>query len=73
MTEEPRLAGDGPWAGLTPEGEFTTTWTLEYPDAETSGRAMVAVAGLALRAGPEREDELKAAIVDGLARPLLSR
>jgi len=54
-------------AGLTPESEFVTSWELEYPDAETLARAMVAVAGLALLAGPERESELKAAIVDGLA------
>jgi len=54
-------------AGLTPETEFATTWTLDYPDADTLGRAMVAVAGLAVIAGPEREDDLKAAIVDGLA------
>ena len=54
-------------AGLTPESEFDTTWALEYPDAETLGRAMVAVAGLAILAGPEREHELKTAIVDGLA------
>jgi hypothetical protein len=40
---------------------------LEYPDAETLGRALVAVAGLAVLAGPEREQELKTAIVDGLA------
>jgi hypothetical protein len=40
---------------------------FEYRDAETFGRAMVAVAGLALIAGPEREQELKTAIVDGLA------
>ena len=56
-------------AGLTPESEFDATWALEYPDAETLGRALVAVAGLALLAGPEREHELKAAIVDG-PRPL---
>src|SRR5919197_3717876 len=55
-------------AGLTPESEFATTWVLEYPDAETLGRALVAVAGLAVLAGPEREPELKTAIVDGLAR-----
>lgn len=55
-------------AGLTPETELDTTWTLEYPDADTLGRAMVAVAGLALLAGPEREQELETAIVDGLAR-----
>jgi SAM-dependent methyltransferase len=54
-------------AGLTPETEFDTTWPIEYPDAETLGRAMVAVAGVATLAGPEREHELKAAIVDGLA------
>jgi SAM-dependent methyltransferase len=55
-------------AGLTPENEFDTVWTLEYPDAETLGRAMLAVAGLALLAGPEREHKLATAIVDGLAR-----
>lgn len=53
-------------AGLTPESEFDTTWALEYPDAETLGRAMIAVAGLAILAGPESEHELKTAIVDGL-------
>jgi len=54
-------------AGLTPEDEFSTSWTIEYPDDGTLARAMVAVAGLAVLAGPEREHELKAAIVDGLA------
>lgn len=54
-------------AGLKPESEFDTTWALEYPDAETLGRAMVAVAGLATLAGPTREHELKTAIIEGLA------
>jgi SAM-dependent methyltransferase len=54
-------------AGLTPESEFDTTWAFEYADAETLGRALVAVAGLATLAGPEREHELKTAIVDGLS------
>jgi SAM-dependent methyltransferase len=54
-------------AGLTPGSEFDTTWAFEYPDAETLGRGMIAVAGLAILAGPEREHELKTAIVDGLA------
>jgi SAM-dependent methyltransferase len=54
-------------AGLTPESEFDAVWTLEYPDAETLGRAMIAVAGLAALAGPDREQELETAIVDGLA------
>jgi SAM-dependent methyltransferase len=54
-------------AGLTPESEFDTAWAFEYPDAETLGRALVAVAGLATLAGPEREHALKTAVVDGLA------
>lgn len=54
-------------AGLSPESEFDTTWAFEYPDADTLARALVAVAGLAFLAGPGREQELKSAIVDGLA------
>jgi SAM-dependent methyltransferase len=54
-------------AGLKPESEFSSIWASEYPNAETLGRAMVAVAGLATLAGAEREHELKTAIVDGLA------
>ena len=54
-------------AGLTPESEFDASWAFEYPDAETLGRALLAVAGLATLAGPEREHDLKNAIVDGLA------
>jgi hypothetical protein len=53
-------------AGLTSQSEFDTSWVLEYPDAETLGHALVAVAGLAVLAGPDREHELKTAIVDGL-------
>jgi SAM-dependent methyltransferase len=54
-------------AGLDPAEEFDLTWTSEYPDQETLSLTMVAVAGLAVLAGPEREDELRRAIVDGLA------
>jgi SAM-dependent methyltransferase len=54
-------------AGLTPETAFDTTWTIVYPDAETLGRAAVSVAGIATLAGPDREEDLKAAIVEGLA------
>jgi SAM-dependent methyltransferase len=54
-------------AGLTPDSEFDAGWAFEYPDAETLGRALVAVAGLATLAGPDREHELKNAIVDCLA------
>jgi SAM-dependent methyltransferase len=54
-------------AGLRPESEFDAAWAFEYPDDATLGRALVAVAGLAVLAGPEREEALKTAIVDGLA------
>ncbi len=54
-------------AGLTPESEFDASVTIEYPDTETLERALVAVAGLAVIVGPEREAEFKQAIVDGLA------
>jgi SAM-dependent methyltransferase len=54
-------------AGLTPETAFATTWSYDYPDAETLGRALLAPAGLGVLAGPEREEAVKAAIVAGLA------
>jgi len=38
---------------------------------ETLGRAMIAVAGLVVLAGHEREEELLTAIVDGLRRSAL--
>ena len=67
LSEAGALEGLAIEAGLTPESEFDTVYAMEYRDAETLGRAMVAVAGLAVLAGPQREDELKAAIVDGSA------
>jgi SAM-dependent methyltransferase len=54
-------------AGLTPEEAFDTRWAYEFPDEETLGRVLVAPAGIAALVGPEREGELKKAIVDGLA------
>jgi hypothetical protein len=54
-------------AGLTPETELDVSWAYEYPDAATLGRALVAPAGLARLAGPEREGDVRNAIVDGLA------
>jgi SAM-dependent methyltransferase len=54
-------------AGLTPEEAFDLTWPYEYPDEETLGRAMMAPAGIAALVGPEREEEVRAAIVEGLA------
>jgi hypothetical protein len=40
-----------------------------HPDAETPARALLAPAGFALFVGPERENEVKKAIVDRLAAP----
>jgi SAM-dependent methyltransferase len=54
-------------AGLQPETVFDSTWSYEYRDEETIGRALVAPAGIAVLVGPEREPEVKDAIVRGLA------
>jgi SAM-dependent methyltransferase len=54
-------------AGLEPGEAFDITWAYEYPDFETLGRAMMAPAGIAVLVGPEREAEVRAAIVEGLA------
>ncbi len=68
LSQPGALEGLATEAGLEPEEEFDATWASHYPDAETLSRALVAVAGLATLAGPEREHELRTAIVDGLAR-----
>jgi SAM-dependent methyltransferase len=60
------LEGLATEAGMMPEQAFDLTWAYEYPDRETLGRAMVAPAGIATLVPPGREEELKAAIVDGL-------
>ena len=54
-------------AGLEPGSTFDTTWAYEYDDDEELGRAMVAPAGIASIVGPDREHELRRAIVEGLA------
>jgi SAM-dependent methyltransferase len=54
-------------AGLQPDRRFYTRYAFEYPDEETLGRAMMAPAGIATLVGPHREDEVRAAIVEGLA------
>jgi hypothetical protein len=46
---------------------FDTSWAYEYPEEEMLGWPMVAPAGIAELAGPSREAELKAAIVEELA------
>jgi SAM-dependent methyltransferase len=54
-------------AGLMPEESFDLTWAYEYPDEETLGRAMMAPAGIATLVGRDREQQVRAAIVQGLA------
>jgi SAM-dependent methyltransferase len=54
-------------AGLAPESTFDATWAYEYPDADTLRRALVAPAGIAVLVGPDREEEVRNAIVAGLA------
>jgi len=54
-------------SGLTPERSFDTSWAYEYEDDETLGRAMLAPGGIATLVGPEREPDVKRAIVEELA------
>lgn len=61
------LEGIAAKAGLDPESAFDTAWSFEYPDEDTVGRALVAPAGIAVLVGPDREQEFKDAIVNGLA------
>jgi len=55
-------------AGLTPEEAFDTSWAFVFDDEDTLRRALVAPAGIAVLVGPDREQQVKDAIVDGLAR-----
>ena len=61
------LEGVAEAAGLTPVELFDVRWSLEFADDEELGRALVAPAGIAAIVGPEREDDVKAAIVEALA------
>jgi SAM-dependent methyltransferase len=54
-------------AGLTADVTFDVTWAFEFPDEQTMTRALSAPAGLALLVGPQREPELKQALIEGLA------
>jgi SAM-dependent methyltransferase len=54
-------------AGLTPESDFTVRWAYRFEDADVLGRAMMAPAGIAALVGPDREAEVRAAMVDGLS------
>ncbi|MGH8572182.1 MAG: class I SAM-dependent methyltransferase [Gammaproteobacteria bacterium] len=61
------LEGLATEAGLSPESAFDTRWAFKFPDEETLRRALVAPAGIAVLVGPDREHEVKDAIVAGLA------
>jgi SAM-dependent methyltransferase len=61
------LEGIAAKAGLDPDTAFDTTWSYEFPDEDTLRRALIAPAGIALLVGADREDEVKDAIVNGLA------
>ena len=54
-------------AGLTPESDFTVRWPYRFEDAEVLGRAMMAPAGIAALVGPDREAEVRTAMIDGLS------
>jgi SAM-dependent methyltransferase len=54
-------------AGLTPDTSFDTAWAFHYRDDDALGAALLAPAGLAALAGPDRENDVKTAIVAGLA------
>jgi SAM-dependent methyltransferase len=61
------LEGLASAAGLEPRLAFDHAWSYEFPDAETLGRLLVAPAGVAETAGPEREAGLRAEIADAVA------
>jgi SAM-dependent methyltransferase/uncharacterized protein YciI len=55
-------------AGLKPEQSFDISWAFDFPDEDTLKRALVAPMGIALLVGPDREEEVKHAIANGLAK-----
>jgi len=60
------LEGIATQAGLTPHTAFEIAWSYRYPDAQAMCRALIAPAGIAILAGPEREDAFKDSLVHGL-------
>jgi SAM-dependent methyltransferase len=55
-------------AELIPEHAFDISWAFVFPDEATLKRALVAPMGIAVLVGPEREERLKDAIAEGLAK-----
>lgn len=56
-----------PEVGLNFDLAFDVECTYRYPDAAALGEAMLAAGGAGVLAGPDRVDELRAAIVDAVA------
>ncbi|MDA0185215.1 class I SAM-dependent methyltransferase [Solirubrobacter phytolaccae] len=56
-----------PHAGLELDHAFDVQCAYRYPDAAALGEAMLAAGGAGVVAGPERVDELRAAILDAVA------
>ena len=54
-------------AGPTPGLAFHFSFAYKFPDPETLGRLLLAPAGLATLIGSEREEAVRAQIVDALA------
>jgi SAM-dependent methyltransferase len=55
-------------ASLAPEQTFDTNWAFVFDDDAALRRALVAAAGIAVLVGPDREEQVKDALVAGLAR-----
>jgi SAM-dependent methyltransferase len=54
-------------AGLKPRDAFDVSWAYDYADDDDVARGLTAVGGLAVVAGPERQDELRTAILGAVA------
>jgi SAM-dependent methyltransferase len=54
-------------AELSPASAFDFSFAYEYPDDQTLGRMLLAPAGIASLIGPEREEAIRAKIVEVLA------
>jgi SAM-dependent methyltransferase len=61
------LEGIAAEAGLEAGTAFDSTWSYEFRDEDVLRRALVAPAGIAVLVGADREDDIKDAIVSGLA------
>jgi len=55
-------------AGLAVESSFDITWAYDFADDDALADAMLAAGGAAAVAGPEREGELRAAVLRTLGR-----